>query len=321
MDDLVSVIVPVYKVEDYIGRCVDSIINQTYKNLEIILVDDGSPDKCPQICDEYERNDARVKVIHKENGGAAQARNAALKIITGKYITFVDSDDFLDIQAIEKWKSLCDEFEADLVVGNFCNYYSDADILYSHDGVNEVYTSEMMMRKMLVEQFEICAPWGKLYKASLFEEIEYPEDLKIAEDMAVIHKILLRCGRIVYDENKYYYYNKVNVSLVRSRFEIIKLKRIDVAKEWLDCVDQNYPNIHNEAFATYMTILINECTYLLDNREWRGFLKTCIAIIKGDYGELKKNPYIRCQDKAKAFLLKNNLVGLYRLIRKVCARA
>lgn len=94
-DDLISVIIPVYNVEQYLDRCVQSVLNQTYRNLEILLVDDGSPDRCPQMCDEYARQDSRVKVIHKENGGLSSARNAGLEIVTGNYIGFVDSDDYI----------------------------------------------------------------------------------------------------------------------------------------------------------------------------------------------------------------------------------
>ena len=96
MGELISVIVPIYNVEKYIKKCIDSIINQTYKNLEIILVNDGSPDECGKICDEYERIDSRIVVIHKENGGLSDARNAGLKVMHGKYVAFVDSDDWIE---------------------------------------------------------------------------------------------------------------------------------------------------------------------------------------------------------------------------------
>ena len=99
MEELISVIVPIYKVQDYLDRCVQSIVNQTYKNLEIILVDDGSPDDCPRICDEWGKKDQRIKVIHKENGGACTARNIGLANASGKYVSFVDSDDFMDTDA------------------------------------------------------------------------------------------------------------------------------------------------------------------------------------------------------------------------------
>ena len=101
MNPLISVIVPIYNVEKYLARCVDSIVNQTYKNLEIILVDDGSPDRCPQMCDDYAEKDSRIKVVHKKNGGLSDARNAGMAVATGEYISFIDSDDWIDLETYD----------------------------------------------------------------------------------------------------------------------------------------------------------------------------------------------------------------------------
>lgn len=119
INTLVSVIVPVYKVEKYLHRCIDSIINQTYKNLEIILVDDGSPDNCGKICDEYAEKDNRIKVIHKSNGGLSSARNAGLDVANGDYVYFVDSDDYIDTKLVEDNLNLAIEHDADMVCFNY----------------------------------------------------------------------------------------------------------------------------------------------------------------------------------------------------------
>ena len=116
MKPLISVIVPIYKVEKYLETCVMSLIHQTYENLEIILVDDGSPDKCPEICDAYEKTDDRIRVIHKKNGGLSDARNAALEKTTGKYITFVDSDDYVDAEYIEKLYNALIQYNASAAI-------------------------------------------------------------------------------------------------------------------------------------------------------------------------------------------------------------
>ena len=116
---LISVIVPVYKIEEYLSRCVDSIIGQTYKNLEIILVDDGSPDTCPQLCEEYARKDHRVKVVHKENGGLGPARNSGLDIATGEYIIFIDSDDWIESNMFEVLAKRLNETDADIVFSGY----------------------------------------------------------------------------------------------------------------------------------------------------------------------------------------------------------
>lgn len=119
-EDLISIIVPVYKVENYLSKCLDSMICQTYKNIEIILVDDGSPDNSGKICDDYAKKDSRIKVIHKENGGLSDARNAGLKIATGKYIGFVDSDDYISVEMYEKLYNQAKKEDADIAC---CNYY------------------------------------------------------------------------------------------------------------------------------------------------------------------------------------------------------
>ena len=117
MEDLITVIVPVYKVEKYIRKCIESIINQTYKNIEIILVDDGSPDDCGKICDEYAKKDNRIKAIHKENGGLSDARNKALDLTNGKYVIFVDSDDYIEKNAIEYLYQLMQKYNTDIAIG------------------------------------------------------------------------------------------------------------------------------------------------------------------------------------------------------------
>jgi glycosyltransferase involved in cell wall biosynthesis len=120
---LVSVIVPCYNVEQYLPKCIDSILYQTYKNLEVWLVDDGSPDKCGAICDEYAKKDARIKVIHKKNGGLADARNVALDVMTGEYVVCVDSDDYISPTHIEGLYHLIEKYSADVSVNTFCSFY------------------------------------------------------------------------------------------------------------------------------------------------------------------------------------------------------
>ena len=149
MNPIVSVIVPVYKVEKYIHRCMDSILGQTYDNIEIILVDDGSPDNCPQICDQYAKADERVKVIHKANGGLSDARNEGLKHISGKYVFFVDSDDFIDRNAIKYMVDLAENYCADIVqcdreIGNRDSFSVDA--FQNKDQIN-IYNNIFMIRK------------------------------------------------------------------------------------------------------------------------------------------------------------------------------
>lgn len=164
--DVISVIVPVYNVEKYLERCVDSICKQTYKNLEIILVDDGSPDSCPKMCDEYARKDNRICVIHKENGGLGFARNSGLEIASGKYITFVDSDDWIHNEHIENLYKSISEDDSDLAIGLYTKVASD--------GKEEAYVSPLKPGVYKDQEVVnmILLPW-------IGSELEYPKDIKI----------------------------------------------------------------------------------------------------------------------------------------------
>ena len=125
MNSLISVIVPIYNVEKYLDRCVESIINQTYKNLEIILVDDGSPDNCTQMCDDYAKKDSRIRVVHKENGGLSDARNAGMEVATGEYVSFIDSDDYISLDFYETLFQTMIDNDSDIVECSVVKFYEN----------------------------------------------------------------------------------------------------------------------------------------------------------------------------------------------------
>ena len=173
-NSLISVIIPVYKVEKYLDRCVESVVNQTYKNLEIILIDDGSPDNCPKMCDEWEKKDSRIKVIHKENGGLSDARNAGMDISTGEYIGFVDSDDYIDTTMYEKLLTKLLETNSDVAM---CDYFEEKTNGERNGSglILENLTGENIRKTMLYTTKEhICeAVWKFLYKKEIVIKFEY----------------------------------------------------------------------------------------------------------------------------------------------------
>lgn len=203
MQELISVIVPVYNVEKYLPKCLDSIIRQTYKKLEIILVDDGSPDNCPQICDEYAKKDKRIKVIHQPNGGLSMARNAGLKIATGEYIGFIDSDDFIEPDMYEYLLKGIKEHEADI---STCTFYLEkkeefyvrywaSHIIYNRLGALDA------LERLKINNYA----WNKLYKKSLWDGIEFPAG-KNYEDALTLYKVFNKTKKTVcLPEAKYYY--------------------------------------------------------------------------------------------------------------------
>ncbi|MCT4287903.1 hypothetical protein CMU71_15445 [Elizabethkingia anophelis] len=213
---LISVIVPVYRVEEFIHECVDSIIAQSFSNLEIILVNDGSPDRSGEICDEYAQKDKRIKVIHKANGGLSDARNMGLSVATGEFISFVDSDDIINPDFIQiLYTNIGD---ADL---SFCLFkeFSDNEII-TYNLVEIKSLDIISSQRMLSELFQYHYPasviaCSKLYKSSLWNNVRFPK-AKVHEDEFVIHEILDQCDFISFVEAELYYYRKREESIMSS---------------------------------------------------------------------------------------------------------
>lgn len=223
----VSVIVPIYKVEKYIRRCLDSIVNQTYHDLEIILVDDGSPDNCGQICDEYAAQDIRIKVLHQENGGQSKARNEAMKIARGDYLCFVDSDDYIAINMIERLVSLIQSNQAGISMIDYTFFSGEqADVTCQNGNECQTFTNVELIKNMHTVPGELyVVMWGKLFKRELFEGITFPEG-RICEDLAILYKLYDRSVKAVYSTEVMYYYFRNNAD--SSTFQIKDKFYIDV---------------------------------------------------------------------------------------------
>lgn len=245
MRPLISVIVPIYKVEAYLERAVNSVLYQTYENLEIILVDDGSPDNCPQICDDYRKKDARVRVIHKENGGLSDARNAGIAIARGEYVAFLDSDDYIARQFIDKLYNACIKHDSDIAI---CQYEisnergntfenrnqnpsemekTDLETINKEDIIinEEIQFQTFSRRELLFQMYEEYHPrntdfivtWNKLYKRKLWNNICFPKG-RIHEDEATTYKIYDKCTSGIYIQEKLYVYYQTDDSITRQHF-------------------------------------------------------------------------------------------------------
>lgn len=222
MEQLVSVIVPVYNVEEYLDECIESIVLQTYKTLEIILVDDGSTDQSGKKCDEWREKDERITVIHQKNRGVSAARNAGLSNSTGQWIAFVDSDDYIDKNYIEKllllnikWKtyvSCCQRDEQELYVG----------------GAEQCMES----KAFLLSQCYRTALWYYLYKKELFDGVIFPEG-KLSEDVAVLYKIIYQVKKVAVTSDILYHYRvrKGSLNNKEQRINQCDIDRIDILKE------------------------------------------------------------------------------------------
>ncbi len=221
----VSVVVPIYNVEAYLPRCVDSILQQTYTNLEIILVDDGALDNSGTIVDKYAQTDTRVIPVHKENGGLSDARNAGIDIATGDYICFVDSDDVIHSEYVETLLKLCVENECDIAQCRF--EWSTEDSFSEDKGSGEVifYDSMGILDAIYSEKnVETVVAWNKLYKRDLFKQIRYPKG-RIHEDEATSYKLFYEAKKIArIDRVLYLYYQNMD-SITKKKYS---LKRLDI---------------------------------------------------------------------------------------------
>lgn len=248
MQPLISVIVPVYNVELYLHRCVDSILAQTYTNLEIILVDDGSPDKCGEICDEYAGKNAKVKAIHKINGGLSDARNVALTICKGEYITFIDSDDYVGCDYVKYLYELLVKNSSDISVCNMAKVYNKGKLRLSENDFELVFSKVEALETMLYQRYLDTSACGKLYKRNLFKTIRYPVGM-LYEDFATTYHLLHLCERISYGNRMEYYYFQRPCSIMNKPFNVQKMQLIDIADEVLLFVGHEYPQIERAAIC------------------------------------------------------------------------
>lgn len=237
MNPLVSVIVPVYNVEKYLHRCIHSLINQSYLNLEIILVDDGSTDRSPSICDEYEAKDSRIKVIHKKNAGLSSARNVAIDIMCGEYVVFVDSDDYVSCDMIEKFIDSSLKYNVDVVVAD----YTIVSHYHKKPKVKEIEkdycaTGIDIAKAIIRDEYPKNFAWGKLYKSFLFDDVRFPEG-RIYEDTATIYKVVAKSNLVYCLSESVYFYEMGRPNNITS--ELTSSKAIRSYKDgMMNCVER-----------------------------------------------------------------------------------
>lgn len=228
-EPLISIIVPVYKVEQFLDRCVESLVKQTYSNLEIILVDDGSPDSCGSLCDQWAAKDTRIMVLHKENGGLSSARNAGIEACHGDYIAFVDSDDWMELDGIAYLYDLLQRNHADFSMGEMVRVYEKKKVEQPsfHE---QVYTQEEFLRLFfkIGSQLDVMYAWGKLYRRELFSELRYPHGLT-DEDVPTTFSVILNSSTVAYSTKIIYNYYYNPDSITGNHFNE---KKFDLLKVW-----------------------------------------------------------------------------------------
>jgi glycosyltransferase involved in cell wall biosynthesis len=289
----VSVIVPIYKVESYLKRCIESILKQTYKQLEIILVDDGSPDSCGDIAEQYAKEDSRIKVLHKENGGLSDARNFGMKYVNGEYVIFVDSDDWLAPNLVEKLIKAMIKYQADLVQTAF--YYAHDDYLqfdnrvYNVEESPAVFDNQTLMKELVVNEKVKNFAWGKIYRTSLIKDIPFKKGV-LFEDVFWAHKVMMRVNKFVLLNEPLYFYYQRNDSIV-ANYTPRNLDIINGLLERHHFILENYKELEDESNKMILKTLLIHYNLLLRNRkkDKKGtYRKNISHYVKRHYKEFNK---------------------------------
>lgn len=239
MKEMISVVVPIYNVEKYLAKCIESIIAQTYNNLEIILVDDGSTDNCGKICDDYAKKDQRIKVIHKANGGLSDARNAGIEAAKGYYIGFVDSDDYINVNMYERLSNIIKTDDSKIAVCNFSLVYEEMrKNIFDNNDFSANYllidNKDKLLKYSMKNNYDtFTVAWNKLYLRELFNDIRYPKG-KIHEDVFTTYKLLYKAQKISYTKDAMYYYLQRETSITKQKFSEKRLHQLDALQEQLE---------------------------------------------------------------------------------------
>ena len=274
MDYLISVIVPIFKVEQFLPRCVNSIRSQTYKNIEIILVDDGSPDRCPEMCDTYAQMDTRIQVIHKKNGGLSDARNAGIEKAKGNYLCFVDSDDYIQPTMLEAMLTEAQKNDVSLVIANLKVVDEKGYRVFERKQspiYNGVFTAQELLPKIYQNSgWYYIVAWNKLYHRSLFENIRFPVG-KIHEDEYIVAQMMWKARQIVCIGSEEYTY------IYQRKGSIMNSRQIQSQCDWLEALFYRFEFCKKEASlstfnAETRDVYFRELNNLLLNPEFAGKL-------------------------------------------------
>lgn len=325
-DSKISVIVPIYKVEQYLDECVGSIVKQTYQNLEIILVDDGSPDGCPQKCDEWAKKDARIRVIHKSNGGLSSARNAGLDIACGQYIGFIDSDDWIASDMYESMLNNLLQADADIAYTASSHVYENGEISTAHlvSGVKLIMNAGEAFKYINLPGYFGIAAWDKLLKREIIGDLRFPEDTKRDEDYGFAYATLDRAHTVVYDSSPKYFYRQTQGTLSNTASTIGTRAAEETAK-MVELVRKKYPE--QLPYALYGHLLAQMGIWdqvvvsgQTKKPQWRAFCRQLRQFLKESFpmimktGELPKNRVIQI----RLFLISPTLYGpVFKMFKKL----
>lgn len=323
LNQKVSIIVAIYNVERYVSKCIETIINQTYENLEIILVDDGSSDRSSDLCDSYARLDKRVRVIHKKNGGLSSARNAGLDIMTGEYVMLIDGDDYLSLDAVSSLMN---------ILNSNLSKYKFIDILqyrYKEVGENDIVTSmerdnniefidnpKLFYERLYEIGGEAASACSKLYNVAVFRNLRFREGI-LHEDEYMATRMLSLVRGIIYTSNIYYFYVMRDGSIIKSNFSPKKMDMFDVIEDRIRFLkEKHYNDLLQKEYKRYFISLVNEYCNAKDT----GYENECSLILEKIRILLGKN-LLSLEGSMKVIYslcrVNENCIYLYYILRNV----
>lgn len=302
--ELISVIIPVYNVQKYLEKCLNSVLNQTYKNLEILLIDDGSTDNSGKICEEYKLKDSRIKVLHKTNGGLSSARNYGIEASKGIYITFIDSDDDIEEDYIEYLYKLLKKYHTKMSI---CSY----NVIKNNKtnlGINleeKLLSTEECLDNLLCEKGFTVSACAKMYEKNLFNNITFPLN-KLCEDNGTTYKLIMKCPNIAYGNQAKYNYYIHNNSITTSSFNIKKLDLIELVDIMGEDIIKEYPNLINSVEKKKSSARFSILRQILESKnrkEYNYIEKEIIKYLKNKKKKILNNPKSTKKDKIAIILL------------------
>lgn len=294
---LISIIVPVYNLESIIKKCVDSILKQRYKNLEIILIDDGSTDNSGGICDEYAKRDKRIVVFHQKNSGIAAVRNLGISKANGDYVSFIDGDDYVDDDYIQSLYNALSGDNSDIAIcGHIIIYPSKKYIKKSDKKL--ILTAEEAVREVLYDKYLDLSPWGKLYAKELFRGIKYPSGM-LFEDSAVTPLILAKATRVsVIPKAHYYYVKQESHSITNASFNSKKLDLITATKQMTNTISMKYPNLKQACARRMMWAHLSTLSVMATSKNVpKKSIRLVYEYIKKNRSNILKDPNISKRDR------------------------
>lgn len=319
----ISIIIPIYNVEKYLPACVESILQQTYKNLEVILVDDGSPDRCPVICDELAQKDDRIRVIHQKNKGLSGARNTGIDNAQGDYLIFVDSDDTVEQTLVEELYTYAEKWNCAIVACGRNYIFEDGQIVckIAHDE-SKVYGFEEAMQEMNSFRLFDMSAWAKIYRKELFEDIRFPEG-KLSEDYYIMYKLFDKAQTIGYVAKPLYNYLQRQSSI--SRNKKINHDFADAAKKQMEFLDDKYPQMSVLGHTAYASANLTVYDFYLKNGvkcpkdkllEFKKAVRDNLVYIRKNIN-ISKAKRIQFELFDKCAVIYKGVFVLYRKIRRV----